>query len=69
MSSSNTIAVFTVLNILLRMKNQLGLEAMMEYLDSYVKMIGQSNPGVQVAVNRAVGLLSMEKLYKDALSR
>lgn len=35
-NSANSIAIYTVLCILRRMKREVGLEAMLEYLDKYL---------------------------------
>ena len=61
------IAVYTALCILRRMKRQLGLGAMHEYLDCYLKEIDINNPKLGFAVHKALSYLSMEKMYKDAI--
>ena len=48
------------------MKRQLGLEAMHDYLDSYIKIVDQNNPKLCSAVTKALSLMSVEKMYKDA---
>ena len=62
----NTIAVYTVLTILLVMKRKLGLEAMLEYVERYLTTIERSNPKFRLAVSHALSLINVEKLYRDA---
>ena len=66
-SSTNSIAIYTVLCILRRMKREVGLEAMLEYLDKYLGTIETHNPQLKSAVERALGIMSVEKMYKDAM--
>ena len=66
-SPRNSISIYTVLSILLRMKDQLGLEAMLEYVQNYLKIINDHNPELKPAVERALNLMSVEKIYKDAM--
>jgi len=63
LSSDNTIAIFTTLSILLKMKNRLGLEAMMEYMEFYLATIERHNPRFKGAVEQAMALVSVEKMY------
>jgi len=64
----NTVAVYTILKILLEMKKRLGLEAMLEYIEAYRTIIEKANPSLQAAVDQALGLISVDKLYKDITS-
>lgn len=66
-SSTNSIAIYTVLCILRRMKEQLGLEAMLEYLDKYLATIETHNPQLKAAVEKAMGMMSVEKMYREAM--
>ena len=66
-SSSNSLAVFTVICILRRMKTQLGLEAMLEYTQKYLEAVEQRNPRLKYAVAEIISGLSMEKIYKEAM--
>lgn len=60
---NNTVAVYTVLTILIKMKNMLGLEAMVDYMAQYCSTIERNNPKMKIAVNEALSLISIEKLY------
>ena len=56
-------------SILLVMKKDLGLEAMLEYMDQYLKTIDKHNPKLKFAVEKALSYMSVEKMYKDAMKR
>ena len=65
----NTVAIYTVLSIMMKMKNNLGMEAMLEYVAKYLSIIERNNPHFKDAVKDALDLLSVEKLYKDAMGK
>jgi hypothetical protein len=67
-SNSNMLAIYTILRVLRRMQAQLGLEAMLEYLEMYLKTIEKHNPKLKYAVSTALELMSVEKIYKEALN-
>ena len=67
-SSHNTVAIYTVLSILVKMKTSLGLEAMLEYIGKYLEIIEQTHPKIKSAVSQALGLMSINKIYKEAMS-
>lgn len=66
-NSANSIAIYTVLCILRRMKREVGLEAMLEYLDKYLGAIETHNPRLKQAVAKALGLMSVERMYREAM--
>lgn len=61
----NAIAIYTGLAILTRIKNQVGLEAMLEYMQHYQELIERHNPGFRQAVGGALAIMDVEKLYRD----
>ena len=61
----NAVAIYTLLAILLKIKNTMGLEAMLEYIEHYQKLIERYNPDFKVAVKTALALMSVEKMYRD----
>ena len=63
----NTIAIYTVLSILVKMKNSLGLEAALEYIDKYLTTIEKHNPKIKDATSLAIKFISVEKIYKEAM--
>lgn len=67
-NSAQAIAIYTVLSILARMKSELGMEAMLEYMDRYVAAIGKHNPRLKGAVRKAVSLINVQKIYVDGVS-
>ena len=66
-TQDNTIAVYTVIAILRQMKNELGLEAMMEYMAEYLRVIEDNNPRLKRSVCKVLQLMSVEKMYNDAI--
>jgi len=66
LSSNNMIAIYTVLSILVKMRQHLGLEAMLEYIKRYLETIEKHEPSIKDAVSHAVGLISIEKIYSNA---
>ena len=65
--TANSVAVYTVLSILRKMKTELGFEAMLEYLEKYLLIIEQSNPPLKKAVEKALVIVRVEKIYQDAM--
>ena len=62
----NMISIYTAMRILRKMKGQLGLEAMQEYLDHYIRVVDKNNPKLSFAVTKALSYICVEKMYKDA---
>ena len=67
LSPTNIIAIYTLLNVLLKMRRELGLEAMLQYMENYRRWLGAYNPKLQCAVLRALELIDVEKIYKEAM--
>ena len=65
--ANNMVAVYTVLSILVKMQHVLGLEAMLEYIRSYLNIIEKYNPQIKPAVSQAMQLISVAKIYKEAV--
>lgn len=63
----STITIYTTLSILLVMKKNLGMEAMLEYMDQYLALIDKHNPKFKFAVRKALSYMNVEKMYKDAM--
>ncbi len=61
----NAVAIYTILAILTRLKTKVGLEAMLEYIEHYKKLIERYNPDFREAVDEAMALLNVEKMYRD----
>jgi|GEM_PF-829256 len=67
LSPHNLIVIYTVVSILIQMKEQLGLEAMLEYMECYARLLAHANPKMEYAVRRAIALMNIEKMHYDAL--
>ncbi len=63
--TSNIVVIYTALKILRMMQSQLGLEAMLEYHQKYLQAVEEKNPMLKHVVNRALSLVSVEKIYKE----
>lgn len=61
------ITLYTIFSVLKRMRRELGLEAMIEYMDFYQNLIEKYNPQFKNAVGRALDVISVEKIYADAM--
>ena len=66
-SPTNIIAIYTVLSTLFKMKNELGLEAMLEYCEYYHHTLEFHNPKLKYAVTEALELIDVKKIYHEAL--
>ncbi len=51
-SPVNEITIYTVMKILARMKEQLGLEAMLQYMERYAMFIEKQNPELKIIVRK-----------------
>jgi hypothetical protein len=49
------VAFYTLLKILMKMKKELGLEAMLEYMAKYIESIDSHNPTLAKAIAGCVG--------------
>ena len=66
-SNDKLVTVYTVLAILKTIKEDLSLEAMLEYLEKYLSAIETYNPRFKLAVKKALSLVDIEKIYKDMM--
>lgn len=62
----NTVAIYTVLTILLKMRDQIGLEAMLEYIEKYISIIDKKHSRLKFAVDEALLIVSVNKIYREA---
>ena len=65
-ANEHSVATYTMLCVLKKMRDQMGLEAMIEYLEKYLCIIEEHNPQLKMAVKHALTLLNVEKIYKEA---
>ena len=63
------VILFTGTAILLKMKQTLGMEAMLEYMEEFFREYEQKCPLVRAAVMRMMNQVSVQTLYKEAMGR
>jgi len=68
-SPVNTLAVYTILKMLIKMRSHLGLEAMLCYIEKYLAILEENNPEVRTAVLKALSFVSVEKIYLEAMKK
>ncbi|MBU0682881.1 MAG: hypothetical protein KJ864_01130 [Candidatus Omnitrophica bacterium] len=66
-SPFNEITIYTVIRILFKMKSNLGLEAMLQYMEKYQDTIEKNNPQLQETVSKAVLHLNVLQMYKEGI--
>ena len=59
------VGFYTLLAVLLKMKKDLGLEAMLEYMACYLKVIGSHNPKLVKAVSQTLEIIPVEVIYHE----
>jgi hypothetical protein len=63
----NILTIYTTLCIISEMKKRLGLEAMLEYIEKYCRIVEGNNPELKSAVARAIRQIDAEKIYRDTM--
>jgi len=58
-------AFYTFLSILLKMKQELGLEAMLEYMEKYLRTIDSHNPNIANVVGKALNSIPVEVIFNE----
>ena len=67
LNSRNLISIYTIFHVLLKIRKEVGLEAMLDYIDKYLSLITTHNPRLKLAVTKAISLMNIEKMYKDVM--
>ena len=67
-NGGQTVVIYTVLSILNRMRQTLGLEVMLEYIETYLQLTARREPEIKNAVTKALNLMNVEKIYREAVS-
>ena len=62
---SDSIHAYTILKVLLKMRRELGLEAMLEYIEHYVYVVGKNNQSMNIAVTKCLNKIDAGKLYES----
>lgn len=63
--TERVVAFYTLLTILLKMKKELGLEAMLEYMAQYLLAIDSHNPKLAMAVAKTLENIPVEVFYYE----
>lgn len=59
------VAFYTLLTVLIKMKKELGLEAMLEYMAQYCTAIDSHNPKLAQAVAKTLEIIPIEVFHKE----
>ena len=68
-SPVNEITIYTVMKVLARMKEQLGLEAMLQYMERYSLFIEKQNPELKKTVRNAIVNLDVVNMYIEGMDK
>jgi hypothetical protein len=66
-SEAFSVNTYTILKILEKMRHELGLEAMIEYLEMYLMTIESDNPKLKMAVSQALTVYNTATIYEEAM--
>ena len=66
-ASNEIVTVYIVFFVLRKMRTQLGLEATLEYAQSYMNKMEKQHPDIRRLVYKALSSIDVEKMYKDAV--
>ena len=64
MDKGHLIATATIIFVLLKMRKELGLEKMLEYMEIYQNRITEDKPEMIKAIRHTLGHLDLEKILK-----
>lgn len=67
-STANLIVVYIVLFLLTKMRAELGLEAMLDYMRRYMEKLETSQPDLKSHIHRTLRDVDIEKMYKETLT-
>jgi hypothetical protein len=68
-SLKEKVLIFTILSVVLTMKEKLGLEAMLEYINNYLTIMGDCDPQLKETVGQVLGAVNVERMYHDAVRK
>jgi hypothetical protein len=68
MISEKAISVYTVLSLLKNMRKDLGLEAMSEFIDSYVLAIERTNPELKEVLKDSLTERAINQFYQAVVN-
>ena len=67
-AGANAVVIYTAFSILRKMRKDLGLEAMLGYIEKYIALTDSRDPELKAAVGKALKLMSVEKIYREAIT-
>ena len=67
-SPDNMLAIYAASCLLTRVGERFGLQGMDAYLKSYIRTVGRREPKLKAAVDVAVGMINIEKMYHKAVN-
>jgi hypothetical protein len=60
----NQIAIVTFLSVLLQMRKELGLEAMLQYMENYQKIAIKENTNLNRAITCALEITDVKRIFE-----
>ena len=60
------ISLYIGLAVLSKMRQEAGLEAMLEYMESCLLIIEEHNPELKLAVIKALDIINVAQIYREA---
>ncbi|MFA5261164.1 MAG: hypothetical protein WC450_08060 [Candidatus Omnitrophota bacterium] len=67
LKQENIVAIYVVLLVLKKMRTELGLETMHEYVDAYISIIERHNLRLKRVVSELLAVLNVDKIYRDCI--
>ncbi|HPN56598.1 MAG TPA: hypothetical protein PLD92_07100 [Candidatus Omnitrophota bacterium] len=67
LKQENIVAIYVVLLVLKKMRMELGLEPMHEYMDAYINIIERHNHRLKRVVAQLLTVLNVDKIYRDCI--
>ena len=68
LKQENIVAIYVVLSVLKKMRTELGLETMHEYMDAYLSIIGRHNFNLKRVVEQLIAVLNVDRIYRECLN-
>jgi len=68
-SPVNEITIYTVMKVMARMKETMGLEAMLQYMERYSIFIEKQNPELKKTVRKAIVNLDVVNMYIEGMDK
>lgn len=68
-SSSHYLSIYVIFSILLKIRKQIGLEAMLEYIRKYMEKFEKHYPRKQSLVKQQIHKVDVIKMYQDGMEQ